>query len=269
MEKEYYSKVSIAFLVILIGISPFGIFLYAFANVLFESLMAINVKAVEFIALNDLLFSIIISAISTIISIIIGALISFYLLNFKKSNLNYGILNIVLVLPHIGFAYIVYLFFSDTGFLSRFLNLLGIEIDLTLINDTLGIGIVLNYILKEVPFVILYLLATNKKEVKNHILAARDLGAGFFQTFLKIYLPLNSVQIVSISIVIFAFVLGNYEVPFLLGANAPQFLSVSALNNFQSIDVDQNIASYLKTIIIFATAFVVSIILRLCVRGQR
>ena len=269
MEKEYYSKVSIIFLVILVGISPFGIFLYAFANVLVESLMATNVKAIEFIALNDLFFSITISAISTSISIIIGGLISFYLLNFSKSALNYGILNIVLVLPHIGFAYIIYLFFSDTGFLSRLLNLIGIENDLPLINDTLGIGIILNYVLKEVPFVILYLLATNKTEVKNHIFAARDLGAGFLQTFLKIYVPLNSVQIVSISIVIFAFVLGNYEVPFLLGGNAPQCLSVSALSNFQSIDLDQNIASYLKAVIIFTTAFVVSVILRLCVREKR
>jgi putative spermidine/putrescine transport system permease protein len=190
-------------------------------------------------------------------------MISFHLLNSGNANFKYGILNIVMVIPHLAFAYIIYLFFSNTGFLYR---LFGIESGVTLINDRLGIGIILNYILKEVPFVILYLMATNKNEMQGHIFAAKDLGANFIETFCKIYVPLNTLQLMSISIVIFAFVLGNYEVPFLLGGNAPQFLSVSALTDFQSINLEQNIASYLKVIIIFLVTFLLSLALRVYVR---
>ena len=267
MEKEYYSKLILAFLIVLVIASPFGIFLFASLNVIKESVLAISVGSFEFISLTDLSFSIAVSLTATICAVTIGSLISFHLANYGKSKLKYGILNIVLVLPHLGFAYIIYLFFSDTGFLFRLLALIGITSEFILINDKMGIGIILNYILKEVPFVILYLLATNKNEVADHVFAAKDLGASYFEIFRKIYLPLNSIQIMSISVVIFAFVLGNYEVPFLLGANSPQFLSVSALENFQSIDAEQNIASYLKVIIIFLISFLMSIPLRIYVRS--
>ncbi|MBT6036779.1 MAG: hypothetical protein HOH18_09935, partial [Kordiimonadaceae bacterium] len=246
MEKTNNSKLIIALLILLICVSPFGLFLYAFSKVVAQSISTFSLSSFDYISVSDLSFSIIISLISTALAVLIGSLISFHLINSDKQKFKYGILNIVLVVPHLGFAYIIYLFFSDSGFLARLFNLGGI----TLINDQLGIGIILNYILKEVPFVILYLMATHKKEISGYIFAAKDLGAGFLEIFQKIYIPLNSVQVMSIFIVIFAFVLGNYEVPFLLGANSPQFLSVSALSDFQSIDLDQNIASYLKVIII-------------------
>lgn len=269
MEKEYNSKLAFIFLILFALIGPFGFFTYAFLKVASESIMAASIKSLDFISLSDLLFSLYVSATSTLVSITIGGVMSFYLIGYSKAKLNYGILNIVLVLPHIAFAYIIYLFFSETGFLFKFLNIFGLTTDISLVNDRWGIGITLNYVLKEVPFVILYLLATNSRKISNHIYAAKDLGASSIQCFFKIYLPLNKVQITSITIVIFAFVLGNYEVPFLLGANSPQFLSVSALSNFQSIDVDQNNASYLKVIIIFVVAFLTSVVLRLCVREQK
>ena len=268
MEKEYNSKLTIFFLLFLTLVSPFGFFIYAFLKVVRESILAASIKSFEFISLSELLFSFYVSATSTLISITLGSVMSFYLGNYSRAKLNYGILNIVLVLPHIAFAYIIYLFFSETGFLFRFLNLFGLTTEFNLINDKWGLGIMLNYVLKEVPFIILYLLATNTRQMGNHIYAAKDLGASAIQCFFKIYIPLNKIQITSVSIVIFAFVLGNYEVPFLLGANSPQFLSVSALNNFQSIDIDQNNASYLKVIIIFSVAFLTSIVLRLFVRNK-
>jgi len=269
MEKEYNSKLTIFFLLFLTLVSPFGFFIYAFLKVVRESILAASIKSFEFISLSELLFSFYVSATSTLISITLGSVTSFYLISYSRTKLNYGILNIVLVLPHIAFAYIIYLFFSETGFLFRFLNIFGLDPGFSLVNDRWGIGIMLNYVLKEIPFIILYLIATNTRQMGNHIYAARDLGASPIQCFFQVYLPLNKIQVTSIAIVIFAFVLGNYEVPFLLGANSPQFLSVSALNNFQSIDIDQNNASYLKVIVIFGVSFLTSIVLRLCVKEKR
>lgn len=266
MEKANNSKLIIAFLILLIFASPFGLFLYAFLKVIKESMADLSLGALAHISLTDLSFSITTSIISTLAAVVIGSMLSFHLINSGKAKLKYGILNIVLVVPHLAFAYIIYLFFSDSGFLFR---LFGITGGFNLINDSYGIGIIINYILKEVPFVVLYLLATNRKEINDHIFAAKDLGASFIEIFCKIYLPLNRVQVMAVTIVIFAFVLGNYEVPFLLGANAPQFLSVSALANFQSIDVDQNIASYLKVIIIFFITFLMSMVLRIYVRHMK
>lgn len=266
MEKIYNSKIALASLFLMTCISPFGLFIYAFGNVVGESLLSLTAQSLDHITVSELSFSIAISVIATMMSVLIGGLMSYYLLNFRKSDLGFGILNIVLVLPHIGFAYIIYLFFSNTGFLFRFLDLFGITTEINPVNDIYGIGIIINYALKEIPFVILYLLATNNSKNKHLIFTAKDLGASFLHCFYKIYVPLNLVQLTSISIVIFAFILGNYEVPFLLGSNTPQFLSVSALNNFQSINIDQNIASYLKVIIIFFTAFTFSIGLRLLSR---
>lgn len=268
MEKKYNSKINLLLLAFLAVISPFGLFIYASSNVASESIFALTENSLEYISIYEFIFSISISAIATFTSVILGGLLSFYLLSFRKKALNFGIFNIVLILPHIGFAYIIFLFFSDTGFLFRFLQAFGVSASGRLVNDAYGIGIILNYVLKEIPFIVLYLLATNNAKNKNLVLSAKDLGAGFFQCFYKIYMPLNMLQFVSISIVIFAFILGNYEVPFLLGSNSPQFLSVSALNNFQSINIDQNIASYLKVLIIFVTSFIISIVLRLIFRSS-
>lgn len=269
MEKEYNSKLIKAAIVLLVFASPFGLFLYAFFTIIKESVMGFTPASFDHISFNDFSFSIIVSLISTLGAVAIGSIFSFYVQSNGRQNFKYGILNIVLVLPHLGFAYIIYLFFSDQGFLYRTLALMGLNIEFSLINDRLGIGIIINYLLKEIPFVILYLLATHKDELNGHIIAAKDLGASFFEIFFKIYLPLNMLQIMSISIVIFAFVMGNYEVPFLLGANGPQFLSVSALENFQSIDLIQNNVSYLKVIIIFLITILISLALRVLVRYSK
>ncbi|MDG1439011.1 MAG: ABC transporter permease subunit, partial [Emcibacteraceae bacterium] len=156
--------------------------------------------------------------------------------------------------------------FSDQGFLYRFFDQLNLPISFSMINDRYGIGIILNYTLKETPFVLLYLLATQKREVRGHIIAAKDLGADLKEIYFKIFLPLNVVQITTIAIVVFAFALGNFEVPFILGANSPQFLSVSALENFQSVDVVQNAASDIKISIIFIISVFALVILRLFAR---
>ncbi|MDG1858805.1 MAG: ABC transporter permease subunit [Emcibacteraceae bacterium] len=266
MEKAYNSKLTLGLLLILIALSPFGIFIYAFINVFVESVSTISTETLNYITPKDLIFSITTSIISASLAILIGSSLCLHFIRTNKHNFNYGILNVVLVLPHLAFAYIVYLFFSDQGFLYRLFELVNFPIDFSIINDRYGIGIILNYTLKETPFVLLYLLATQKKEMQNHILTAKDLGASFSEIYLKVFLPLNIVQITTIAIVVFAFALGNYEVPFVLGANSPHFLSVSALENFQSIDMEQNAASYIKVSLIFLIALTASIVLRLYAR---
>ena len=253
-------------MLILITVSPFGVFLYAFANIFIESFKALSTETLSYITAKDLLFSISTSLISTSLAILIGSFLCLHFIQSGKHEFKYGILNIVLVLPHLAFAYIVYLFFSNQGFLYRFFDLLNLPINFSMINDRYGIGIILNYTLKETPFVLLYLLATQKREVKDHIITGKDLGANLWEIYIKTFLPLNVVQITTIAIVVFAFALGNFEVPFILGANSPQFLSVSALENFQSVDVDQNAAGYIKISLIFLISIFALVIFRLFAR---
>jgi putative spermidine/putrescine transport system permease protein len=234
-------------------ISPLGLFLIA---TYFLVLPFINNFDIDLFKNQNLSFSILVSLISTFLSIAIGTSISFVSLYRNKVD-SKKIFEIVLLFPHIAFAYLVFLFFSDEGVLSRLINT-----PLSIINDRFGIGITLNYVLKEIPFIYLILISTHSKKIKKSIHVAKTLGASSVEIFKKIYLPLMKVPIISSTIIIFAFVLGNYEVPALLGNGVNKFTSVSIIENFQSIDESNNILSYAQVFILFSISLVFSIFLK-------
>ncbi|MGX4601111.1 ABC transporter permease [Faecalimicrobium sp. JNUCC 81] len=193
--------------------------------------------------LKSLIFSLKISFISSFICVVVGALLAYALSKNKYSKLKVNLLNLPIIVPHIVVVIIVFMIFSQSGILSRILYNLGVIKDSSeftqLVLDENGIGIILVYLWKGIPFVIItaYNILKNISESLENV--AINLGANKFQAFRFIILPLAIPSIISSFIILFAFSFGSFEVPFLIGPSTPKALSVQAYISYSSSDLMQ------------------------------
>ncbi len=158
-----------------------------------------------------------------------------------RSVINF-LFQINLTVPHlVGAVGILYLF-SQSGFFAR----LAYEFEIitkpsefpALIYDPLAIGIILQYVWKEVPFIGLILLANMQTIGRDYEAAARVLGASRWQCFRHVLLPLLFPGLLAAAMIVFAFTFGAYEIPALLGQNYPSALPVLAYQAFTDVDLN-------------------------------
>ena len=98
--------------------------------------------------------------------------------------------------------------------------------------NTKGVGVILAYLWKEIPFIIYFVIALMANINEKLGEAAINLGAGRWTAFCKITLPLCKDAVISGFLIIFVFALGAYELPFLLGATSPKALPVLAYQQY-------------------------------------
>ena len=106
-----------------------------------------------------------------------------------------------------------------------------------LINDTWGVGIILTYVWKEVPFITLMILAVLRQSGNALLDVGRTLKASPWQRFRYITLPTIFPAVGAASLIVFAYTFGAFEVPFLLGRTYPMTLPVWAYKNYSDIDL--------------------------------
>lgn len=150
---------------------------------------------------------------------------------------------LTLPIPHlVGIAGIL-LLLSPSGLISRLLYALGwISSDQDfplLVNDTANLGVMTHFLWKEIPFMTLILLAVLRGIRPELAMQARALGATPWQCFWQVTLPLLRPGIVSASLIVFGFIFGNFEVPFLLGSTYPRTLPILVYQAFTNVDLNQ------------------------------
>ena len=146
-----------------------------------------------------------------------------------------------LTVPHlVGAIGILYLF-SQSGSFAR----LAAQWDLIarpsefpeLVFDPYAIGIILQYVWKEIPFIGVIVLANMQSIGEDYESVARSLGANRWQSFRHVLLPLIFPGMLSASVMVFAFTFGAYEIPAILGANFPAALPVLAYRKYTDVDL--------------------------------
>lgn len=151
------------------------------------------------------------------------------------------IVQLPIVVPHVVAALFIINIFSRNGLLARIAYAFGLIADQQefpmLIYDAKGIGIVLAYIWKEIPFIIYFVIALMANINGRLGEAAVNLGAGRWKAFFTVTLPLCKNTILSGFLILFVFVLGAYEMPFLLGATTPRALPVLAYIQYTHPDL--------------------------------
>jgi len=192
--------------------------------------------------LRSFLLTFHISFTSTLISAVIAIAAALML---RRTFAGRGAINFLfqlnLTVPHIVGAIGILYLFSQSGFFAR----MGYHIGLiarpgefpALVYDPYAIGIILQYVWKEVPFIGVIVLAQMQALGTDYESVARSLGANRWQAFRHVLLPLIMPGVLSASVIVFAFTFGAYEVPLLLGASHPQALPVLAYKTYTDVDL--------------------------------
>ncbi len=119
--------------------------------------------------------------------------------------------------PHLLVATVAVLWLAPGGLADRVLG--GLPV--VLVRDPAGLGIVLVYVYKEAPFLLLLVLAALGRGHQEHDEAAAALGVTPLQRLRWVTWPTVRSPLVVGSIVVFAFVLGAFEVPLAVGPSYP------------------------------------------------
>lgn len=147
-----------------------------------------------------------------------------------------------LPVPHVIGAVAILALLGQSGLISRIATQVGV-VDgpaafPALVFDPYAIGVIAQYVWKEVPFVGIVALAILHAVGDDFDDAARTLGAGPWQRFRHVTLPLLLPGVLAAAIVVFAFSFGTFEVPLLLGRSFPAVLPVLAHRRYTDIDLD-------------------------------
>lgn len=223
-----------------------GIFLLALVVVLIQSIgyfpiLGLNeitlkyykemITNVEF--LTSLKFSLYIALTSSILATTIGILLAYSLfISSHFSRLVEVIYKLPVTVPHTVAALLMFNILSKSGIVSRVFYSLGVLSEInefpTLIFHENGIGIILTYLWKGTPFIMMMVYIVFKNVDPKLIEVAFNLGANNRQVFLNVLLPLAAPSILSGFVILFAFSFGDFEVPYLLGPTQPRTLAVRA-----------------------------------------
>ncbi|MCT8978758.1 ABC transporter permease subunit [Clostridium sp. CX1] len=213
--------------------------------------------------LESLSFSLKVSLFSSITAIIIGVLLAYsMLINKHRKSIERIVYTLPIIVPHMIAAFLMFNILSQSGLLPRILYYFGIikeQSDFpSLIFDKYGVGIIITYLWKEIPFVamVVYTFISNINTNLENV--AVNLGASRRQFFWYVILPLSWPSIISSFIIIFAFSFGAFEVPYLLGPTTPKTLPVKAFIEYSNPDIfNRPYAMALNIVLIFISVVMV------------
>lgn len=183
-----------------------------------------------------------IALISTFLSCVLAVACALVLREkFRGSRFMTFLFQVPIPIPHLVAAAGIVLLVGQSGMLSR----LSVALGLTqtpgdfppIVYDRAGIAIILTFLWKEVPFIGIVVLAVLQGIGPQYEEIAQTLGANRWQRFRYVLLPLMLPGLLSTSIIVFAYVFANYEIPFLLGVKHPQTLPVMAFENYRDPDL--------------------------------
>ena len=160
---------------------------------------------------------------------------------FKGKRFVHFLYSLNLTIPHLVGAIGVLYLFSQSGLVSRLGTATGVTDAPSdfpaMVADPWAIGIIIQYVWKEVPFIGVIVLAILLSVGEDYESVARSLGASRWQACRHVTLPLVMPGIVSASIIVFAFTFGAFEIPFLLGRTSPAALPVLAFRSYTNVDL--------------------------------
>ncbi len=225
--------------------------------------------------LGSLKYSLYIAFVSAFFAALFGTLIC--LLLVRRNKTKGGVMRIVqlpIIVPHVVVALFVVNILSQNGILARICAAFGLITEQQqfpmLIYDAHGIGVILAYLWKEIPFVVYFVLALMANINGRLGEAAVNLGASSWKAFTRVTLPLCMNTILSGFLIIFVFALGAYELPFILGATTPKALPILAYLEYSSPELrDRPYAMAINGIIVLVSLIAAVVYYLLIQRSSR
>jgi putative spermidine/putrescine transport system permease protein len=181
-----------------------------------------------------------VAILSTLLSLVIGLVMTRMLYELFKDSTSKLLVWVPMLIPHFVAGYLVFLFLSQSGLLSSLLYQIGALENRAnfpvLVQEKFGIGIILTYVWKEVPFVILMLLPVYYEIDHRYSEVVRTLGGSNWDAFKTVELPWLLPVLIETSVILVAFVASAFEIPYLLGVTRPEMIPVRAYEWFYNGD---------------------------------
>jgi putative spermidine/putrescine transport system permease protein len=194
-----------------------------------------------------------ISAVVTLVCILIGYPLAYWLSTLSARRANLMMILVLLpfwtsVLVRIA-AWIVLL--QTNGLVNRFLMFTGLtDSPVPLLFNRLGVIIAMVHIL--LPFMILPLYSVMKSVPPNYVRAAVSLGSSPLAAFFRIYVPQTYPGIAAGGLLVFITSIGYYVTPALLGGAGDQMLSYYVAQ-YTNVEVNWGMACALGSVLLMTT----------------
>ncbi|WP_245590843.1 ABC transporter permease subunit [Nitratidesulfovibrio termitidis] len=223
---------------------------------------------------GSLLLGLRVAGAAALLSVAGGALLAYGVWRLPaRMQLAALVFRVPLVLPHIVVAFLAIVFWSRSGLVSAALHQAGIIGGQAQFPALLwggdGMGMVLAYTYKELPFVMLLAVASLRRLDPRLIETARMLGAGRWAVLRDVVVP-HLVPVLHASfLILFLYAFGAVEIPLLLGESTPAMPGVAAYDLYflRSLE-DRPAAAALLTLLLLCCAGFVAAYVRL-VAGLR
>lgn len=222
---------------------------------------------------HSVFYAIYLAVVSSVLSMAIGTGIAYRLTrsrNQRLKNVINSIMGLGIILPYLYMVFIAMLILSQSGLISRGLynlNMIEFPSDFpNLLYGRFGIGIIIVYVLKGIPFVTLLTLNVMSQISINFEQVAMTLGGNNKQIFKKIYLPLSRDTIVWSGMVLFAYDLGSFEVPYIFSNLKTRSFSVMLYSEYLKPSITSIPTTMAMTVLLFAIGIVSVILFAVFVR---
>jgi len=208
--------------------------------------------------------SLYVALVSALVSVSVGAMLAYAVWRLPDTLERASVVyKVPLILPHIAVAFIVLVFWTKSGLFSSVayhLGLLNTPAEFpSVLYGNYGLGMILAYTYKEVPFMVILGYAVLKRVSPRVVVAAKMLGAGEVYTFFHVVLPHMYRVMHVVFIILFLYAFGAFDIPFLLGESSPGMLSVEVFNLYFRRDLaNRPVAmAVLVCMFLFSLAFIV------------
>ena len=168
-------------------------------------------------------------------------------------------------IPHLLAAYLLMQVFMQSGWYSRIAYYFGwidtLEEFPVLVHDEWGIGVILAYMWKEVPFIVLLIYPFMIKLISDWEEQAKALGSTFSQTMRLVIIPILLPIWVGGMWVIFAFALGAYEIPALLASTSFGSIPVDAFHEYSQFGLERQPIAIAMNVVLAGISLLVGSVL--------
>lgn len=208
-------------------------------------------------SMDSLLFSLKMGLLSSVGTVVVAFPIALF---FRKGGTGKGILGSIikvpLFIPALVAAFLILNLISYHGMVNTALIRLNfIDEPLRMLNDKFGWGVVFIQIWKNLPFVLLIIMASLASIRDDTIDAAKNLGAGYWSILFRIYMPLAMPGILVSMILMFIKAFGDFPIVSVAGPIYPASMA-GRMHIMATIYQEWDQAAVLGVIII-VTAFIV------------
>jgi len=137
-----------------------------------------------------------------------------------------------------------------SGLINQTLQALGLVTHPLVMVDN-ELGVLIGMVHAMIPYAVLVIASNMQGIDKNFVLAAKGLGAGSFEAFWRVYLPMSTPGVYAALLLVSILTLGYFVIPALLGGG--RTMMVAEYVSFQALQVARMGISAMMSVVLFGS----------------